>query len=126
MRPYHLVSWLDRYLEALQTENEAQTRFVEQTVSDLAALYRLVRMLWAVLQPVHPNPQFRGELKQNLIAEAQRRQVQDALGLQIPATAARRRWWRPVAVLGTASLVGVYALWRRSRPHEVEDVGLAA
>ncbi|NOZ48647.1 MAG: hypothetical protein GXP37_01205 [Chloroflexi bacterium] len=126
MRKHHSTSWLDRYLEALQTANEAQTRFMEQSVSDMSSLFRLVRLLWMALQPVRLNAVLRAELKQSLVAEARRRQVQDALGLPTQPASGRRGWWAPVAVLGTASLVGAYALWRRSRPEAIEDMGMAA
>lgn len=124
MRNQQTVNWLDRYLESLQTENSAQSRFIEQAVPALGTLYSLVRILWAVLRPVPVAPAFRADLKQNLVAEARRRQVNQALDMQ--PRASRRNWWAPVAVLGTVSLVGAYAWWRRSQPAAGEDLQIAA
>lgn len=126
MRNHHYSSWLDRYFEALQTNNEAQMRFIEQAVSDMSPLFHLVRLLWATLVPVTPSPDFQAELKQRLLAEASRRHAQETLGIETLPAPARRGWWVPVAALGTASVVGAYAFWRRSRRSPVEDASLAA
>ncbi|NOZ71147.1 MAG: hypothetical protein GXP38_04420 [Chloroflexi bacterium] len=126
MRNHRYSPWLDRYFEALQTNNEAQSRFVEQTADEMTPLFQLIRLLWATLQPVSPSSRFRSELKQHLLAEARRRHAQDTLGFEPAPAPTRRVWWVPVAALGTASVVGVYAFWRRSRRSPVEDIGLAA
>ncbi len=120
---------LDRHFAALEQSNEAQAQAIESSETlpaDTASLFGLVRLLWTLLIPVRPRPEFRVELRDQLHAEMQRRRTQAALGYGQSRGAARSRWVVPVAAIGTASVVGALAYWRFSRHAGTDRDVLAA
>lgn len=120
---------LDHHFDTLQFYGEPRARLIETNPAlpeDSASLFTVVQWLWQTLQPVQPEPAFKDELLLQLQSEYERRQVQRHLGIQQASRAFRPiAWIVPVAV-GTASLVGAYAFWRRSRQSIREEPALAA
>jgi len=120
---------LDQHFDALHQHGEPRVRLIETTSmlsEDSASLFTVVQWLWQALQPVQPSQAFRDELLLQLQTEYERRRVQQHLGIQpVSRTLRPIAWIVPVAV-GTASLVGVYAFWRRSRHIIPEETALAA
>jgi hypothetical protein len=120
---------LDQHFDTLHLYGEPRARLIEtgSTLSeDSTTLFTVVQWLWQTLQPVQPAPAFKDELLLQLLTEYERQRVQQHLGIQQAPRAFRPiAWIVPVAV-GTASLVGVYAFWRRSRQNMGEKPALAA
>ncbi|RME85365.1 MAG: hypothetical protein D6775_02990 [Caldilineae bacterium] len=119
---------LNTHFDALIHQGEAKAKLIESDPSlpaSMALLFTIVRLLWTTLRPVAPSPEFRRDLEQRLIQEAERRRVQEALGFAPERRAISPLWLVPVATLGAASLVGAYAYWRRSR-RAVSEEQLAA
>ena len=124
VRKDQLPETLDAHFEALTNQGEARARLVEQTpglLPEAEALFAVARLLWALLQPVQPSTAFRIELGEQLTAAARRKQAGRVLGIGQIHPVIRNLWLVPVAALGTASLVGAYAFWRRSRQDEDEE-----
>lgn len=126
MKTYSYPDLLDMHFEALQQQGDtgfAKAKLIETTPGlpvEIVVLFSLIRALWAFFRPVQPAPGFRADLSARLIAEAKRQQAQRTLGIAHSHPPLRPVWVAPVAVLGTASLVGVgaYAYWRRARQTE--------
>lgn len=120
---------LDTHFETLnrQGEDGAQRLQTAPGLSlELVALFALALNLWNLLRPVRPAEPFRSDLGERLVTEAQRRRNQQAIGIHSTAPASRPLWLVPIAALGTVSLVGAYAFWRRSRQPLAEETALAA
>ena len=118
MKPQTSDEILNAHYDALTSQNVAKARLIETdpTVEDdMPRLFALVRLLWETLQPLSPEERFRLELHRSLVDEAQRRRVQQALGIETRRKTTPVTWIVPVAAIGTASLVGAYVFWRRSR-----------
>jgi hypothetical protein len=120
---------LNHHFDTLHLYGEPRARLIETDSTlpeDSASLFTIVQWLWQALQPVQPSQTFRDELLLQLQTEYERQRVQQHLGIQ-PASRTLRpiAWIVPVAV-GTASLVGVYAFWRRSRHITQKETALAA
>ncbi len=137
MKTYSYPDLLDMHFEALLQQGDAnlagfaKAKLIETTPglpAEIVALFHLIRDLWAFFRPVQPTPVFRADLNARLVAEAKRQQAQRTLGIAHPHPPLRPVWVAPVAVLGTASLVGVgaYAYWRRTRQIEPAERPLAA
>lgn len=121
---------LTTYLNALQNEQKAQAYLIEtdpELSDEMTGLLQVVNLLWDMLKPVQTPEHFRAELGEQLVTEAERKRVQQALGIdKKQRTLSPAIWLVPVAALGTASLVGVYAYWRMTRQPVQEDAALAA
>lgn len=129
MKPTQAESLLDTHFETLTRQGEADARQLQDLPGlslELVALFALALNLWNLLRPVRPAQQFRNELGERLVTEAQRRRTQRAIGIHSTDPSARPLWLVPVAALGTVSLVGAYAFWRRSRQPLAKDTALAA
>ena len=120
---------LDWHFEALRKNDADQVRRIEMTPDLPAAtiaLFSLVHLLWTILRPVPPRPAFRTELREQVVAEAERRRTQAALGYGRPRPLLRPRWVVPAAAIGTVSLMGALAYWRLSRQTQAPRDILAA
>ena len=119
----------DYHFDTLHSHGDSRALLIEtdSTLSeDSISLFNVVRLLWKTLQPVQPSQSVRDELLLQLQAEYERQRVQQQLGIrQTPRALRPMVWIVPVAV-GTASLVGMYAVWRRSRHIIPEERALAA
>ena len=93
---------------------------------DSVSLFAVVNWLWQTLRPITPAQAFRNELRLQLVAECERQRVQQELGIQQTTRALWPIAWIASVAVGTASLVGMYAFWRRSRHVGQEETALAA
>ncbi len=129
MKPQPAEEALNNYYEMLASQGEAKAALIETDPShseETTSLFSVARLLWETMVPVKPSEEFRQGLQAGLVAEAERRRVQRALGIELERKASRPSWIVPVAALGTASLVGVYAFWRFTRSPAPEEQALAA
>lgn len=129
MKQQNAEELFDYHFDTLHSHGESRALLIEtdSTLSENSmSLFTVVRLLWETLRPVQPSQAFRDELLLQLQAECERQRVQQQLGiLQMPRALRPMSWIVPVAV-GTASLVGMYAFWRRSRHILPEERALAA
>ena len=117
----------DYHFDTLHSHGEPRAQLIETDSTlpeDSASLFTVVQWLWQTLQPVHPSQAFEDELLLQLRAEYERQRVQQQLGIQQTPRALRPIVWIVPMAVGTASLVGMYAFWRRSR--HIEETALAA
>ena len=106
---------LDLYTRVLQNQGAVKARLVVNPVlPEEEAIFELIDDLQDTLRPVTPDIAFKTQLRDQLLASAQRQQ--NYRRLRIPATDKRIRLpWiaASAAVLGaTATLAGAYAVWR--------------
>ncbi len=119
----------NHHFDTLHSHGEPRALLIEtdSTLSeDSVSLFNIVRLLWKTLQPVQPSQTFRDELLLQLQTECERQRVQQHLGIQQTPSALRPMAWIVPVAVGTASLVGMYAFWRRSRHIVREESALAA
>lgn len=119
----------DYHFDTLHSHGEPRAQLIETDSTlpeDSASLFTVVQWLWRTLQPVHPSQAFEDELLLRLVTEYERQRVQQHLGIQQAPRALRPMVWIVPVAVGTASLVGVYAFWRRSRHFVQEEAALAA
>ncbi len=117
----------DYHFDTLYSHGEARAQLIETDSTlpeDSASLFTLVQWLWQALQPVQPSQAFEDELLLRLVTEYERQRVQQHLGIRQTPKALRPMVWIVPMAVGTASLVGMYAFWRRSR--HIEKTALAA
>lgn len=117
----------DYHFDTLHSHGEPRAQLIETDSTlpeDSASLFTVVQWLWQTLRPVQPSQAFRDELLLQLQAECERQRVQQHLGIQQTPRALRPMAWIVPVAVGTASLVGMYAFWRRSR--HIEETALAA
>jgi len=93
---------------------------------DSVSLFAVVNWLWQALRPISPAQTFRDELRMQLMTECERQRVQQELGIQQTSSPLWPVAWIVSVVVGAASLVGMYAFWRRSRHVSREETVLAA
>ena len=120
---------LDHHFDTLHQYGEPRARLIETDSAlpeDSASLFTVVQWLWQTLQPVQPSPAFKDELLLQLLTEYERQRVQQRLGIRQASRAFHPMTWIVPVAVGTASLVGVYAFWRRTRQTIREDAAVAA
>jgi len=104
------------HFDTLYTHGESRAQLIATDPAlpeDSVSLFAVVNWLWQALRPISPARTFRDELRLQLVTECERQRVQQELGIQQTSKVLwPMAWIVPVVV---ASLVGMYAFWRRSR-----------
>ncbi len=105
---------LEFYTRMLQAAGEPKARLsVNPILPKEASYFQLINLLHGVLQPVAADAAFKAELRDQLVAMAQRENNRQQLALGEAPKRSRLPWIAASAVLGaTATLAGAYAVWR--------------
>ncbi len=128
MKQQDPIELYNYHFDTLQAHGESRAQLIETDPAlpdDSASLFAVVTWLWQTLRPVAPAQAFKDELRLQLMAECKRQRVQQELGIKQSVKTAWPIAWIVSVVLGAASLVGMYAFWRRSRHVGREETALA-
>ena len=112
---------LEFYTRMLQAGGEPKAKLsVNPILSREAPYFQLITLLHGMLRPVAPDTAFKAELREQLIAMAQREINRQQLIVGDAPKRSRLPWIAASAVLGaTATLAGAYAVWRWNASRQV-------
>ncbi len=105
---------LEQYTHGLQNAGAAKAQLLcNPILAHEEPIFALVRWLHHVLRPVSMDPAFKAALRKQLVEAAARERAQRQWQQNSAPARSRLPWIASAAMLGaTATLAGVYAVWR--------------